>query len=142
MNNIANKLILYIDQYENIDKELYKNYIKLLSVTIKTFFSTRKYLIKQGDELIEKEYELDEFGLLKLLSVQDEMLKNGVNLFYSLSTIDENEEYETAYDDFCDSTNIRKINLNRNISIEKLLQINDNLRTHIISYMTDDAPLC
>lgn len=137
MNNIANKLILYIDQYENIDKELYKNYIKLLSVTIKTFFSTRKYLIKQGDKLIEKEYELDEFGLLKLLSVQDEMLKNGVNLFYSLSTIDENEEYETAYDDFCDSTNVHKINLNRNVSIEKLLQINDNLRTYIISYMTD-----
>lgn len=137
MNSITNKLILYIDQYENIDKELYKNYIKLLSITIKIFFSTRKYLIKQGDELIEKEYELDEFGLLKLLSVQDEMLKNGVNLFYSLSTIDENEEYETAYDDFCDSTNIYKINLNRSISIEKLLKINDNLRTYIISYMTD-----
>ena len=67
MNNIANQLILYIDQYENIDKELYKNYIKLLSVTIKTFFSTRKYLIKQGDELIEKEWMLEALYLLAMV---------------------------------------------------------------------------
>lgn len=119
----------------DMDIDIIKNYLNLICTNINLFFKDKEYKSKQKIKTVVKNYKIDKDSILEILNIQEEMLSLGLDLNYSLYFLSSNtiEEYNDTYMNFINSSNIYKLNLDKNKNVEKLKKINNISKNFLLN---------